>query len=434
MNAPAHNRVSMIRDTSAQDRVIAAAPASPMRRFGFAAAALAALVLLVLLGSWAWRLIGAERAVGADRLRIATVERGTLVRDLSVQGRIVAAVSPTLYAPAAGIVTLEAKAGDVVARGDLLARIDSPELDNELQRERATLSELEVAVSRQRIASERQKLTSRRAADEAGVALAAAKREMDRAEAAWQKHAIAQVDYLRARDTLRTAEIGAAHAAADAGLEIQAIEFELETAEHQLERQRLVVADLERRVEELAVRSPVQGIVGTVAIADRAAVPANGALLTVVDLTQLEVELAVPEAYADDLGIAMPAEIRYGGNSYAGAIASVSPEVVGGQVTARVRFEGSLPEGLRQNQRVTTRVLFEERKDVLKLARGPSLEDEGGRFVYVVEDGLARRRAITLGATSLSEVEIVSGLAQGERVVISGTEAFEGAETILIND
>ena len=424
----------MIRDTSEQDRVLSAAPASGGRRIGVAAAALLGVVLLVLVGSWAWRLLGAERAVGADRLRVAVVERGLLVRDLSVQGRIVAAVSPTLYAPAPGIVTLEAQAGDTVSRGDLLARIDSPELDNELERERATLSELEVTVSRQRIASERQKLTSRRTADDAQVALAAAQREMQRAEAAWSKNAIAQVDYLRAKDTLRTAEIGAAHAAADADLEVDAIQFELQTAEHQLQRQRLVVADLERQVQELSVQSPVDGIVGTVAVADRAAVPANGPLLTVIDLSQLEVELAVPEAYADELAIAMPAEIRYGAQTYAGTISSVSPEVVNGQVTARVRFAGDLPPGLRQNQRVTTRVLFEERPDVLKLARGPSLEDEGGRFVYVVEDGIAHRRAIELGATSLSEVEILSGLAAGERVVISGTEAFEGAETILIND
>jgi HlyD family secretion protein len=433
MNIPA-KKLSMIRDTSATDRVIAQPPSSGGRRIGLAAAAAAGLVLLVLVAGWAWRQLGAERAVGADRLRIATVERGTLVRDLSVQGRIVAAVSPTLYAPAPGIVTLEARAGDTVAKDDLLARIDSPELDNSLQRERALLSELEVAVSRQRIASQRQKLTTQRTADEAQVTLAAAEREMQRAEAAWAKHAIAQVDYLRARDALRTAEIGAAHAAADADLGVDAIEFELQTAEHQLQRQRLVVADLERQVGELAIRSPVDGIVGTVAVADRAAVPANGPLLTVIDLSQLEVELAVPEAYADELGIGMPAEIRFGGQAYAGAISAVSPEVVDGQVTARVRFQGELPAGLRQNQRVTTRVLFESREGVLKLARGPSLDDEGGRFAYVVADGMAQRRPIEIGATSLSEVEIVSGLQAGERVVISGTEAFEGAATILIND
>ena len=149
----------MIRDTSAQDRVIQATPAAKTRRYVLiGAAALAVLLLLFALptlGRW----FGAERSVSAERLRFATVERGDLLRDVSVQGRVVAAVSPTLYAPVAGTVTLKTRAGETVKQGDPLALIDSPELANELERERATLQELEVEVQRQRIASEGQKLT-----------------------------------------------------------------------------------------------------------------------------------------------------------------------------------------------------------------------------------------------------------------------------------
>jgi HlyD family secretion protein len=424
----------MIRDTSAQDRAVQSAPASPLRRYGWiAAAALAVVMLLVALPS-VGRWIGAERAVSSDRLRIAEVRRGTLVRDVSVQGRIVAAVSPTLYAPVAGTVTLKTQAGSTVKQGDVLAQIESPELDNELDRERATLQELEVEVQRQRIASERQALLSRRTADEAQVTLSAAEREMQRAEAAWSKHAIAQVEYLRAKDTLRTAQITAGHSHDDVSLEVKGIRFELQTREHQLERQRLVVADLERRREELTVRSPVDGVVGTVAITDRAVVPANAPMLIVVDLSRLEVELEVPESHADDLGIGMVAEIRYAATNFPGAVSSISPEVVEGQVIARVRFEGTLPEGLRQNQRVSTRVLIEERPDVLMVQRGPFVDSGGGRFAFVVADDVAHKRPIQIGTASLSDVEILSGLDVGDRIVISGTDEFEDSESIVISD
>ena len=62
-----------------------------------------------------------------------------------------------------------------------------------------------------------------------------------------------------------------------------------------------VVANVQRRVDELTVRSPVNGIVGSVAVQQRAAVEPNAPLLTVVDLSVFEIELAVPESYADDL-------------------------------------------------------------------------------------------------------------------------------------
>lgn len=422
----------MIRDTSAQDRAMQAPAAARSKRLLWLGLAGLAIVLLLValptLGRW----LGAERSVSAERLRIAEVRRGTLVRDVSVQGRIVAAVSPTLYAPVAGTVALKTQAGSEVKAGDLLAQIDSPELDNLLERERATLQELEVEVQRQRIASERQQLVSRRTADEAGVTLSAAQREMQRAEAAWAKNAIAQVEYLRAKDTLRTAEIIAKHAGDDSGLEIRGVRFELQTREHQLERQRLVVADLERRAEELAVRSPVDGIVGTVAVTDRAVIAANTPLLIVVDLSRLEVELQVPENYADDLGIGMQAQIRYSGADFPGLVSSISPEVVEGQVIARVRFDGELPPGLRQNQRVSTRVLMEERPDVLMVQRGPFVDSGGGRFAYVVNDDIAQRRSIEVGATSMTDIEIIGGLEVGERIVISGTDEFAEATSILI--
>jgi HlyD family secretion protein len=424
----------MIRDTSAQDRVMTAPPVPRSRRFGMIAVGLLALALLLVALPTVGRWLGAERSIAGERLRIAEVRRGTLVRDVSVQGRIVAAVSPTLYAPVAGTVTLKTQAGSSVKQGDLLAQIDSPELANELERERATLQELEVEVQRQRIASERQQLVSRRTADEAAVALSAAQREMERAEAAWAKHAIPQVEYLRAKDTLRTAEISAAHSRDDSGLEIRGVRFELQTREHQLARQRLVVKDLERRTEELAVRSPVNGVVGTVAVSDRAVVAPNSPLLIVVDLSQLEVELQVPETYADDLGLGMQAEIRYAGTTFPGVLSSISPEVVDGQVVARARFAGNLPEGLRQNQRVSTRVLMEEKPDVLMVQRGPFVDSGGGRFAYVVTDDIANRRSIEIGASSMTDVEILGGLEPGERIVISGTDEFGDAERILISD
>jgi len=212
------------------------------------------------------------------------------------------------------------------------------------------------------------------------------------------------------------------------------VQFELQTSEHQLVRQRLVVTDLERRVDELNVRSPVAGVVGTIAVADRAVVPANTPLMIVVDLSQLEVEIAVPESYADDLGIGMDAEIKYGTQTYAGKLSAISPEVVESQVTARVRFENGLPAGLRQNQRVSTRVLMESKPNVLMVQRGPFVDSSGGRFAYVVDDDMAVRRPIEVGSASVTAIEIVSGLNEGDRIVISGTDEFSESESILISD
>jgi HlyD family secretion protein len=390
------------------------------------------LIAIILAVPTVLRWSSAERSVAIDRLRFATVERGTLVRDAPVQGRVVAAVSPTLYAPAGGTVTLQAQAGRTVAAGELLAQIESPELENELARQRATLEELEVEVSRQRIASARQELETRRNAESSELALAAAKREQARAEDGWSQGTIPQIDLLRARDVAEEARIAAAHAQRDAELGVEAIRLELRARELQLSRQRLLVEDLQRRVGELAVRSPVDGMVGNVAVIDRAVVAGGSPLLTVVDLRHLEVELEVPASFAADVGIGMPAEVRIGTVLAAATVTSVSPEVVGNQVLVRVGFAKDRPEGLRQNQRVSARIVFEELPDVLTLARGPFVEAGGGRYAYVVEDQLAVRRPIRLGAASVASVEVLEGLEPGEQVVIGGTDHFEDAERVRL--
>jgi HlyD family secretion protein len=156
--------------------------------------------------------------------------------------------------------------------------------------------------------------------------------------------------------------------------------------------------------------------------------------MTVVDLSRLEVELEVPESYADDLGLGMNAEVRIGGTTATGTLSALSPEVVANNVLVRVRFAGEQPAGLRQSQRVSARILIEERPDVLMVPRGPFLDAHGGRFVYVVEDGVAVRRTIRTGVTSVSSVEILEGLSPGQRVVIAGSEGFEDAATVRIND
>jgi HlyD family secretion protein len=421
----------MIRDTSAQDTAMHPGQQPSSRRPLWLAAAGFALVALAGWSLWSW--LGSSRSVSGERLRFAEVSRGTLVRDAAVNGRVVAAVSPTLYTPAAGTVTLKINAGDTVKKGDVLAVVESPELDNELQRERATLSQLESEVSRQRILAQKASLLARRDADDAEVVRLAALRDLQRAQRGFELGAIAEVELLRAKDAMASADIRAKHAGSAAGLETQDVALALKTQQQLLERQRLVTANLERRVGELNVRAPVDGIIGTLNVADRAVIAANTALMTVVDLSRLEVELAMPESYAEDLGLGMAAEVRIGAATATGKVSAISPEVVANQVLARVRFDGEQPPGLRQNQRVSARVLFEEKPGVLMLARGPFLEAQGGRFAYVMDGDVAVRRPVSIGATSVSAVEIVDGLAEGERVVIAGTDNFQDAERVSIN-
>ncbi len=412
------------------------APRDPRRkRLIIGAIALAVVVLLALAAPWVKRWANATVSVPYERIRTATVTRGDLVRDVSVQGRVVAAVSPTLYATASGTITLQVEAGERVVTGQVLALVDSPELNNRLERAETSLAQRKLELERQRIDTRQQALEKRKAADLAEVAVIAARREMRRAEQAKERGVIPDIDFEKAQDDLRNAELAFAHAAADADLHDERLAFELRASEFELNTQELAVEDLRRQVYDLSIKSPVDGIVGDLLVDQKAAVSRDIPVMAVVDLSRFEIDVMIPESYADDLAIGMTAEIQTGGKRYDGQLVAVSPEVVNNQVASRVRFIGDGPTGLRQNQRLTTRILLAEHAGVLMVQRGQFLDSGGGRLAYVVtKERVAERRQIRTGARSLGAVEIVAGLEPGETIVISNLDPFRGADTVLLTD
>ena len=423
-----------IADTSAQD--VRLAPRDPRRnQLIFGAIGVTVIASILFAAPWVKRWADATVSVPIERIRTAVVARGDLVRDVSVQGRIVAAVSPTLYATAAGTITIEADAGEEVVAGQVLATVDSPELASLLQQAESSLEQRKVELERQRIESRQQALEKRKAADLADVALVAAKREQRRAEDANKRGVIPVIDYEKAQDDLRNAELAYQHAIADAGLFDERLAFELRASEFEVSRQALFVDDLRRQVDDLAIKSPVNGIVGDLLVDQKSAVSRDTPVMAVVDLTRFEIDALIPESYADDLVVGMQAEIQVGGARYEGQLVAVSPEIINNQVASRIRFHGAGPTNLRQNQRLTTRVLLAEYNDVLMVQRGQFLDSGAGRIAYVInEDQMAVRRQIETGARSLGSVEIISGLEPGDTIVVSNLDPFRGADTVLLTD
>lgn len=389
---------------------------------------LAGIFLIPGFERWA----SADRSVELVRLRLGTVEFGDLTRDVSVQGRVVAADSPTLLSPAQGMVFIRVRAGDVVRRGQVLASIESPELDNRLLQEQSAYRSLETELERERIDGER---TRRERLQEIGlleVRLQAAGRSMERARELFEEGLGNAIDFERTRDEVRVIQMELEHVREKLELEKGTLEFELRNRRLQLDRQELVLSDVQRQISRLAVTSPVDGLVARVEVKDKDTVQPNQAILSVVDLSEFQVEVLIPENFAHEIGQGTQAVVVDDGKEYAGEVRSLSPEVEASQVRGIVGFVAGAPASLKQNQRVQTRLIMDSRPRVLKVPRGPFLESMGGRGVYVVERGLARLRPIQVGAVSVTEVEVRSGLAEGERIVLTDLSRYEGAETLLL--
>ena len=421
-----------IADTSGQDVRVEKPPATKKKVLIISLAIAALAIVFWMFAPAASKWSQAERSIARDRVRIDTVKIDDLIRDISVQGKVVAAVSPKLYAPADGFISFDVEAGTQVVKGQQLASLESPELTNLLKQEKSKYDGLVSALERKKIQSKIALLEDQKAIDLAQVRLTTAEREKRRSDIAYEKKVINQIDFEKAQDDLQNAELVYKHAVQDAQLNKENLEFEVATSEQELNRQALQVNELQRQVDSLAISSPVNGIVGNLAIDNKTRMAKNQLILTVVDLSQFEVEIAIPESYADDLAIGMAVEVNFDQTLYTADLVTISPEIINNQVTARVRFNNGSPRSLRQNQRLTTRILLEQRNEVLLVKRGQFLDSSNGRFAYKVTNGMAVKTPINIGARSLNAVEILGGLKQGDQIITSGTDIFRGAEQVLL--
>lgn len=418
----------MIKDTSAQD-VVLDKPYNIKPKLAIVAVA---IVILMVFAQLLFSQPSAKVSIKRESVQIATLEKGDLMRDVLASGRIVAANAPQLYSPSQGFVDLKVKAGDTVSLGELVAVVESPELENQYKQQQSEMTRLQGELARQELDARRQTLQLTKQLDLAQVDLAAAERENRRAQASIVNNLISQIDLEKAVDDLARAKLNFKHAQQEVDIAKDTLAFELDNARSTVTRQALVVAEIERQLEQLNIVASVNGVVGNLLVQTRALVDKNAPLMTLVDLTAYEAELRVAETYANDLSIGMSVEMQISGQTLTGTLSAISPEVTNREVSARVRFKQQDTSSIRQNQQLSARILLENKQDVLKVRRGSFLQ-AGGFVAYKLEGNIASKIDIQTGASSMREIEIISGLAPNDQIIISNYDEFIDSDTVQIN-
>jgi HlyD family secretion protein len=421
-----------IPSTAGQDRALAA-PSAWRRRWPW----LGALLLLMasaLLAGLRHERWGTPR-VPLERLTVAAVTVAPLVREVNAEGRVVAGTSLSLVAPATGTVVWQVQAGDAVQAGQLLGKLSSPELEARLSQERAHADSLAADLRRAGAEAASSRGAAQAQVATAELALQAAQWLEKRQRVALDAGASSALQWEAARDALARARIELDQARQSATLKTEALKYELEARQALFQRATTQAQELARQAGLLQLRAPQAGAIGQRLVGDGATVARDAVLLTLVDLTRLDVQLQVPESLVRELQLGQQGEVMVAGRPVAASLVALSPEVVNGEVAARLRFaDGRQPADLRQNQRLSARVLLERRDAVLGVQRGPFIEQGGGRLAWVLKDGVALRRSVQLGAQSLDRVEVKAGLQAGEQVVVGGLESQPAdTQTVIVS-
>ncbi len=198
-----------------------------------------------------------------------------------------------------------------------------------------------------------------------------------------------------------------------------------ETAETDLARAQAVLDRARKALEDRTLRAPFDGVMGYGKVDLGAVVRANTPIATLDDLSALDVEFSMPERFYGEVAGGAPVRATseaFPGETFEGAVTTVARRLdpISRAFTARARIpnpDQRLPAGA--FMRVT--LVLESRESVT--APEEAIVAEGGsRFVYVVADERAERRAVTIGGRLNGRAEILEGLAADELVITRGLQ------------
>jgi len=188
-------------------------------------------------------------------------------------------------------------------------------------------------------------------------------------------------------------------------------------------------------LDALAVRSSMHGVLQLLPVEVGAQVQPGTNLARVADPARLKAEVRVAETQAKDILIGQPATIDTRNGVVAGQVSRIDPSVQNGTVTVDVRLTAELPKGARPDLSVDGTIELERLTEVLYVGR-PAFGGEKsdvGIFKLDATGPYAVRTRVKLGRSSVNTIEIVSGLAPGDRVILSDMSQWDANDRIKLN-
>jgi len=349
---------------------------------------------------------------------VLPVVRGKAIDAVYATGTVEAEDRVQVKAKSSGSVAeITVREGAKVKKGDLLARIDNPAVSYDLKRGQADLS----AAAAQSGTDAPQLLSLRGQWKAVQAELLSARQDLERIDQLSKSGSISPAEVDRGR--ARVAQLEGTLSANEAQQRSLRIDLSANTA-----RQAVNVQSLASRVSDTEVRAPLDGVVLAKSVELGEVVVINQPLFKVGDVTRLILEVSVDEA---DIG-----RVHDGRGSAPASVVAVSLYAFPKQIQQGHVFEvlpdanrdrkaflvkvklDAPPEGLRSGMSAEVNIVAGEHDGAL-LAGTESVSDDA---VWLVRDGRAQKQPIKVGYRDLLRAEVLSGLVEGDLVVVSGQD------------
>src|SRR5262245_2389324 len=335
-------------------------------------------------------------------VELGAVKRADMSEQMTVVGNLIGAATVEAVPKVAGrLEAVSVRLGDRVSRGQQLAKIEDQELREQIRQAQASF-EVSAATIRQREAD-----------------LNLAKSNLDRSRNLYDRQLIPKQTYDDA----------------DARYQAAAAQLDLAKAQHAQAQARL--DELKINLSNTVIASPVNGFVGKRTLDPGAWVTPNSAFLSVVDIGVVRIVANVVEKDLRRITAGQHADVEvdaFPGEKFAGRVARVAPVLDPATRTAQMEVEIQNTQ-FRLKPGMYARVNFtvERRPNTLVVPANALVDVQGKRGVFRPSEGdVAKFQAIEIGLMDENQIEIASGLAEGDRIITTGAAALRDGDKIVL--
>jgi HlyD family secretion protein len=377
----------------------------------------------------------AAPAIDQSTTVIDTVKRGEMVRDVRGNGTLVPEVTRWVPAPAEGRVeSIPVQAGAQVDASTVIAELSNPQMEQQATDAEFQVKAAEADEQNLRVRLESDTMTQKAAIATINAQYSQAKLQLDSDEELAKKGLVAdlplKISRVAVQDLANRLKVEQERLAVNS----KSTQAQLNAASSRLAQLRAMAKLRQEQVDALKVRAGTTGVLQVVSVQVGQQVQPGVNIARVADPASLKAVLRIPETTIKDVRIGQNVLVDTRNGVIQGTVARIDPAAREGTFEVDASLVGPLPPSARPDLSVDGTIELERLKDVLKLGR-PAFGQANqtiGMFVLTADGSEAVRTPVRLGRNSVSTVEILEGLKEGDRVIISDTSAQDSYNRVRL--
>src|SRR5574344_1236994 len=393
---------------------------------------------VVLVGLLVWLALGNfANTLKVDRkgVSIVDVTRGKFNDFVKLDGQV-APISVVQISPEEGGIVMEkvVEEGERVKKGDVLIRLSNSNLDLQILNAESELAEKQNLLRNTQVSMEQDRLTNKNEKLQLDMDITRKRRIYQHQSQLYKEQLNSREEYLQAKEEYELAV--KKHGLIGRRLRTDSMfrRTQVSQMSENLDNMRKNVLLVRKRKENLNIRSLIDGEVGLLDVELGQNITAGQKIGQINDLSDYKVEATIDEHYIDRVRQGLTATFEREGKTYSLRVRKVYPEVRDGKFKIDFVFTGTRPGNIRSGQTYYIDLQLGESQTAVIIPKGTFFSVTGGNWIFVVDkDGKkAYRRKIRIGRQNPDYYEVLEGLEPGERVIVSGYEAYKDNEILVL--